>query len=263
MPLKMVINIAKEYIEYSCSVLKKTFPLLFDHRIDLSKKINKKYKTVCIGRVVNVVRIVFLGQTGRGKSTTINSIIGGNVFQTDDIESCTNKVQSVLIRLNNSSFLSLCDLPGIGETEIKQREYEQWYRYMCYNSNVIVYVLNADQRDYRIDLDCFNRVIPNKAKQNVIIAVNKMEKLFPRDYDKNKIIGTVIVPKYIRQLSHVPSVNLYNKYRINLDEKITDIYKQFGIPPKRIIEYSALENIFTSYLNDLISKTLLSQCSSL
>ena len=40
------------------------------------------------------VQVMFIGKTGYGKSTTLNRIVGKDVFDTDDISSCTKELFS-------------------------------------------------------------------------------------------------------------------------------------------------------------------------
>ncbi len=126
------------------------------------------------------LQTMFIGQTGYGKSTLLNSILGEDVFKTDDINSCTKELQNALFWLDDEkkTYLSLNDLPGIGESEVADVGYMKWYKGMLEKSSCIVYVLNADKRSHTPDFKVFKALFEgNKMQSRVIIALTCADKV--------------------------------------------------------------------------------------
>ena len=254
------VKITRQFKGKDCQRLRQSFPLICDNKERIADIItgDNRYEwtlTPYSGQAF-VTNVTFIGQTGRGKSTTINKIVGENLLSTDDIHSCTKVQENILFHLKDKAWFSVCDMPGIGESDAMQNQYNRWYIEMAEDSDVIVYVLNADQSDYRIYLDCFNTCLKGINRSKVIIAINKIEKLFPRYYDNNDIIRSIQTPKAIRDANHIKPHNIRNRYSVDLNKKIESVSRLFDIPQSRIIEYSALEGMFISDLKDMITTML-------
>lgn len=133
------------------------------------------------GRNIYCLQVIFLGKTGYGKSTTINRLIGGSLFPTDDISSCTKECYAAEYQLNITEkpyYLSIGDLPGVGESVEADQRYLESYRSFLSKSSVAVYMLRADQRDYTIDLEIFTDLFPNREeKDKLIIGLNFIDQL--------------------------------------------------------------------------------------
>lgn len=157
------------------------------------------------------LQTMFIGQTGYGKSTLLNSIIGKDVFKTDDIMSCTKELQNALFWLDTEkkTYLSLNDLPGIGESDIADSGYMEWYKGMLKMSSCIVYVLNADKRSHTPDFRAFKELFEgNGMKNRVVIALTCADKV-----GNNR--GDGITTEQLKILSH----------------KVDEIKKLFGDLP--------------------------------
>ncbi|WP_449619512.1 GTPase family protein [Robertmurraya sp. Marseille-Q9965] len=181
------------------------------------------------------IQVIFIGKTGYGKSTTLNSIIGNNVFETNDVTSCTKKLHSAEYKIHDNKpyYFSLCDLPGVGESSEADGKYLEWYRDILQKSNCVVYVLRADQRDFTIDEKIFSSLFKNQAeKRKVIVALNYADKAEP------------INRKYPFQ----PSEAQLN----NLKERMNQVSRIFDIPPKNILYYSAGEGYNIEILVSMI-----------
>ncbi len=91
---------------------------------ELSRCLNNK--SYPIGEWGNNPLVVFIGKTGYGKSTTLNCLLGKDIFETDDIRSCTKESDYALLITNNKGIV-FCDLPGIGETRDADTKYRNEY----------------------------------------------------------------------------------------------------------------------------------------
>lgn len=164
------------------------------------------------------VQCMFIGKTGYGKSSTLNRVIGVDIFKTDEIRACTANLYSADYRLHDSRhhYLSLCDLPGVGESETNDANYFYWYEQMVKKSDCIVYVLRADQRDMSVDLKVFMKLKLEPA--NCIIALNFCDKIEP----------------FSRHAKSPTDAQLDN-----INQKINVVRDHFRFPGNQIVPYSA------------------------
>lgn len=126
------------------------------------------------------VQVVFLGKSGYGKSSIINAMVGRKLMETSDVAACTRVVQSVEYELRPGHYLSLADLPGLGESQVRDDEYLELYRSILRKSDVLVYLVRADNRDFSIDQRAFERLFQqNGQREKVIIVINGCDKIEP------------------------------------------------------------------------------------
>lgn len=181
---------------------------------------------------IHELQVMIIGKTGYGKSTTLNTIVGYDVFETDDISVCTKDLYHAAYRISskNKTFLSLSDLPGIGESNYADSEYYKWYHDMLLKSHCVVYLLRADQRDFALDEVLFNELFNSQQEKNkVILAINYADKVEP--------------------INRVGGLSLMQT--INLDKKVKEISKLFSVSEQNIVYYSASEHI---NIDGLVSK---------
>lgn len=125
-------------------------------------------------------QVVFLGKSGYGKSSIINAMVGGKPMGTSDVAACTRVVQSVEYQLRTGHYLSFVDLPGLGESQVRDDEYLELYRNILRKSDVAVYLLRADSRDFSIDQRAIDELFQqNGQREKVIIVINGCDKIEP------------------------------------------------------------------------------------
>lgn len=188
------------------------------------------------------IQVIFIGKTGYGKSSTLNGIIGKDVFKTDDVASCTKRLHSAEYRIHEDKpyYFSLCDLPGVGESKEADEQYLEWYRSILLKSNCVVYVLRADQRDFSVDEKVFKDLFRTASeKRKVILALNYADKIEPIN----------------RKSPFSPSEAQLK----NLNEKVYTISGLFDIPKSNILFYSAVERYNLHELVLQISNVVKSQ----
>lgn len=178
--------------------------------------------------------VAFFGKSGYGKSSTINSIIGQDILKTSDVAACTQRCDSVDLRIAEDNFISFSDFPGIGEGEYKDREYLDMYRRFLRSVSVVVYTLRADMRDHSIDEMAFDQVLPTwEDQKKVIFAINGCDKIEPLS----------------RAQSDVPT----DAQLESIQKKIADINRIFR-PHNPVIAYSAhtgwgMDNLMSSIVD--------------
>lgn len=182
------------------------------------------------------IQAMIIGKTGYGKSTTLNRLVGSNVFETDDVNVCTKDLYCSMYRINKSipSFFTISDLPGVGESNYADDHYYKWYKDMLNKSDVVLYVLRADQRDYAVDEMIFKNLFENSQnKQKVFIALNYADKIEP-----------------INRTARLSSEQINN-----LQKRINEISRIFSIDKNDIVYYSASDGInFDNMVNKIAEK---------
>lgn len=187
-------------------------------------------------RPVKVLNILFIGQTGTGKSTTINRLTGGEYMLTSDVMCCTKEMNSITYEIDDDVFVCFCDMPGLGENSDIDRTYKEWYDNMYDSADCVVYMLSADKRDLAIDEEEFGKLLwknPNK----IFVGINCIDK----------------IPPLSRGVYKVPTP----EQQINIHRKIEDVARQFRISYYRILEFSAMENYNVHLLKKQICETII------
>lgn len=124
-------------------------------------------------------RVAIIGQSGVGKSTTLNSVFGLKNYTADLAEGTTDIIEKIF-PMRDGFNLSIYDMPGLNNDEDKDIEYEKLYKQILPGCDVIVYVINAHSRDFGEDCRILKEVVlpickENKIKDNLILAINKID----------------------------------------------------------------------------------------
>ncbi|WPP46946.1 GTPase family protein [Pseudomonas sp. AN-1] len=182
------------------------------------------------------LQVVFLGKSGYGKSSLVNALSGLPAMATSDVEACTRVAQSVEYAIRPGNFLSLADLPGLGESQQRDAEYLALYRQILAKADVVVYTLRADCRDYSIDQQAFARLFDCASQQRkVILALNGCDKIEPLQ----------------RRASVMPS----HEQLQNIERKAADLRRLFPEMP-RIVPCSAATGWNLDALSQEIARLL-------
>lgn len=121
--------------------------------------------------------IGIMGKTGAGKSSLCNALFQGEVTPVSDVHACTREV--LRLRLNSGEHsLILVDLPGVGESEQRDKEYESLYRNILPELDLILWVIKADDRAFSVDEHFYRRVMTGY-QQRVLFIVNQVDKIEP------------------------------------------------------------------------------------
>jgi len=150
----------------------KDWNYMFSHRLGYEK--------------LKKLNVIFIGQTGYGKSSLINKLIKKDVFETSDYKSCTKVLQSADYFLNHNKrheklayVFSFVDLPGIGESDKADEGYLQWYQDYIKEAAVIIYLFRADKRDHTQDEFFFNNIFDESMGRHLICVVSQADKIEP------------------------------------------------------------------------------------
>lgn len=131
-------------------------------------------------RIIHNLQIILIGKTGYGKSTFANTFCGQRAMKTSPVDACTRTAASYEYALARDTYVSLVDLPGVGESQERDTEYLELYRNMIEMTDVILYLMRADQRDYSIDERLFAEVFcTNAVREKTIFVLNGCDKIEP------------------------------------------------------------------------------------
>lgn len=121
--------------------------------------------------------IGIMGKTGAGKSSLCNALFQGEVTPVSDVNACTRDVLRFRLSRDQHSLI-LIDLPGVGESEQRDKEYESLYRNILPELDLILWVIKADDRAFSVD-EHFYKLVMTDHHQRILFIVNQADKIEP------------------------------------------------------------------------------------
>ncbi len=188
--------------------------------------------------------IGLMGKTGAGKSSLINALFQSSLSPVSDVSGCTRQVQRFSMTMNNHT-LTFVDLPGVGESLERDREYHQLYRNLLPELDLIIWVLKADDRAWSSDEQCYRFLTEQCGYQSkrFLFVLSQADKIEPcRQWD---------------ELCHQPS----HEQEANLTLKQQAVITAFK-PHHPVITVSAVENYQLTELAEQLIQALPVQASS-
>ncbi|EPT8924244.1 TPA: 50S ribosome-binding GTPase [Enterobacter kobei] len=126
--------------------------------------------------------IGIMGKTGVGKSSLCNALFRSDVCAVNAVEACTRQPQRVRLRFGNH-FLTLVDLPGVGESVTRDGEYRELYRELMPQLDMVLWVLKADDRAYATEEQFYQDVFARYSGPlpPVLWVLNQVDKTEPAE----------------------------------------------------------------------------------
>lgn len=185
-----------------------------------------------IGKIFNRVNSVLsyqpvvgvFGKTGAGKSSLCNAVFGKDVCEISDIAGCTRKPQEVILDIGGKG-IKLLDVPGVGESNERDKEYAELYRSILPELDLVLWVIKGDDRAFSSDETFYNNLVKPYLDKGrpVIIALNQVDKIEPfREWDES---------------AQKPGA----KQAENIEQKRISVAKIFDLPYSCVIPVSANE----------------------
>ncbi|MBT0385080.1 GTPase family protein [Morganella morganii] len=131
--------------------------------------------------------IGLMGKTGAGKSSLINALFQSQLSPVSDVSGCTRQAQRFSMAMNNHT-LTFVDLPGVGESIERDKEYHQLYRNLLPELDLIIWVLKADDRAWSSDEQCYRFLTEQCGYQpkRFLFVLNQADKIEPcRQWDEH------------------------------------------------------------------------------
>ena len=164
------------------------------------------------------------GKTGAGKSSLCNAVFGKDVCEISDIAGCTRKPQEVILDIGGKG-IKLLDVPGVGESNERDKEYAELYRSLLPELDLVLWVIKGDDRAFSSDETFYKNLVRTYIDKGrpFIIALNQVDKIEPfREWDES---------------AQKPGA----KQAENIEQKRISVAKIFDLPYSCVIPVSANE----------------------
>ncbi|EPL6464374.1 TPA: GTPase [Proteus mirabilis] len=188
--------------------------------------------------------IGLMGKTGAGKSSLINALFQSQLSPVSNVSGCTRQAQRFSMTMNNHT-LTFIDLPGVGESLERDREYHQLYHNLLPELDLIIWVLKADDRAWSSDEQCYRFLTEQCGYQpkRFLFVLNQADKIEPcRQWD---------------ELYHQPSPEQVANLELKQQAMIT-AFK----PHHPVMTVSAAESFQLTELAEQLIQALPAQASS-
>lgn len=190
-------------------------------------------------------RVAVIGQSGVGKSTTLNSVFGLSNYVSNIAEG-TTEITEKIFPVRDGFNLAIYDMPGLNNDIDKDVEYEKLYRQILPECDVIVYIINAHSRDIGEDCRILKEIVlpicnQNSIKDNIILAFNKIDAIGETEDPNDPDLKWDIV-------ENLPTEKLKKVIKIKLNDFIDKLIDEnligdaSSLQPSQVVFYSAVFN---------------------
>ncbi|EJJ7793752.1 GTPase family protein [Salmonella enterica] len=122
--------------------------------------------------------IGIMGKTGAGKSSLCNALFAGEVSPVSDVTACTREPLRFRLQMGKR-YMTLVDLPGVGESERRDTEYVALYREQVPQLDLVLWLIKADDRALAVDEHFYHKVIGEAHRHKVLFVISQADKVEP------------------------------------------------------------------------------------
>ena len=122
--------------------------------------------------------IGILGKTGAGKSSLCNALFVGEVSPVSDVAACTREPLQFRLQVGER-FMTIVDLPGVGESGARDTEYAALYREQLPRLDLVLWLIKADDRALAVDELFYHQVIGEAYRHKVLFIISQSDKTEP------------------------------------------------------------------------------------
>ena len=112
-----------------------------------------------------------MGKTGAGKSSLCNALFAGEVSPISDIAACTREPLRFRFQVGGR-FMTLVDLPGVGESSARDTEYAALYSELLPRFDLILWFIKADDRALVVDEHFYDKVFGEAYRHKVLFVIS-------------------------------------------------------------------------------------------
>lgn len=122
--------------------------------------------------------IGIMGKTGAGKSSLCNALFAGEVLPVSDVAACTREPLRFRLQVGER-YMTLVDLPGVGESGARDTEYAALYREQLPRLDLVLWLIKADDRALAVDEHFYRLVIGETYRHKVLFVISQSDKVEP------------------------------------------------------------------------------------
>lgn len=122
--------------------------------------------------------IGIMGKTGAGKSSLCNALFVGEISPVSDVAACTREPLRFRLQVGER-YMTLVDLPGVGESGERDAEYAALYRAQLYRLDLVLWLIKADDRALAVDEHFYHQVIGEAYRHKVLFVISQSDKAEP------------------------------------------------------------------------------------
>ena len=122
--------------------------------------------------------IGIMGKTGAGKSSLCNALFVDEVSPVSHVAACTREPLQFRLQVGER-FMTIVDLPGVGESSARDAEYAALYREQLSRLDLVLWLIKADDRALAVDEHFYHQVIGEVYRHKVLFVISQSDKAEP------------------------------------------------------------------------------------
>ncbi|HHI0254986.1 GTPase family protein [Escherichia coli] len=122
--------------------------------------------------------IGIMGKSGAGKSSLCNALFASEVSPVSEVAACTREPLRFRLQVGDR-YITLMDLPGVGESGARDTEYAALYREQLPRLDLVLWLIKADDRALSVDEHFYHKVIGEAYRHKVLFVISQSDKAEP------------------------------------------------------------------------------------